>query len=74
MDNMLNNDDIEFPGMLISDKNGKGMVTTNSNKGFGCTVLKQLIETDKIKINSKELVRQLSYFVKLHGSNNFKAK
>lgn len=74
MDNMLNNDDIEFPGMLISDKNGKGMVTTNSNKGFGCTILKQLIETDKIKINSKELVRQLSYFVKLPGSNNFKAK
>lgn len=74
MDNMINNDDIEFPGVLISDKNGKGMVTTNSNKGFGCTILKQLIETNKIKINSTELVRQLSYFVKMPQSNNFKAK
>ena len=73
MDNMLNNDDIEFPGLLISDK-GKGLVTTNSNKGFGCTILKRLIENDKLKIHSKEFVRQLSYFVKLPGSNNFKAK
>ena len=74
MDNMINNDDVEFPGVLISDKNSKGMVTTNSTKGFGCTILKQFLETDKLKIHSKELVRQLSYFVKLPGSNNFKAK
>lgn len=74
MDNMINNDDIEFNGVLISDKKGKGMVTTNSTKGFGCTILKQLIETNKLKIYSKELVRELSYFVKMPQTNNFKAK
>jgi len=41
----------------------RGFHTNNSNKVAACSKLKQWIEKDKLKINSKNLVRELKTFV-----------
>lgn len=65
-----------FPGMLINDDNSNGrlgMLTNHRNKLSACTFAKHNLEKGNIKIYSKELVRQLNFFV--GGSNDsFKAK
>lgn len=55
---------------LISDinKDGSpqgrsGMLTGNSSKLDGCMKLKDMIETNKIKLNSKKLLTELKFFV-----------
>lgn len=55
-----------FPGHLVSEKVGRGNrgFNTNNNKRVSaCTILKRLIETNKIKINSKNLISELKNFV-----------
>lgn len=56
-----------IPGILISEKSSgtyvrRGLVTTNKNKRAGCILMKKFIESRKLKINSKDLVKQLSFF------------
>lgn len=59
-----------FPGTFVSEKRRpgvgrrrKGMNTSNSSKLAACAKFKSLLETDRMKINSRELVRQLKNFV-----------
>lgn len=41
----------------------KGLNTNNRTKASACAKLKSLVESDRLKINSKLLVRQLKFFV-----------
>lgn len=59
-----------FPGTFVSEKRRpgaarrrKGMNTSNSSKLAACAKFKSLLETDRMKVNSRELVRQLKNFV-----------
>lgn len=69
-----------FPGLFLSEpiKKGhvrrfrKGFNTTHGSKISACAKLKQLIETKKIKINSKPLISELKTFVST--GITFKAK
>ena len=70
-----------FPGMLITERRRKGLqmrrvrrglFTTNRNKLSACARLKSLIESDRIVINSNNLLRQLKTFVSTGAS--FSAK
>lgn len=69
-----------FPGLFLSEpvKKGhirrfrKGFNTTHSNKISACAKLKQLIETKKLKINSKALISELKMFIA--QGTTFKAK
>lgn len=67
-----------FPGYLVSDKRKagsknvqKGMFTSRG-KAAECARLKSLIESDRMKINSRNLVRELKFFIAT--DNTFKAK
>lgn len=68
------NDPYINEAVLISDlkPNGSlarmGMLTTNSSKMKGCTLLKDLIESGRLKINSVKLLTELKFFVK-HGAS-----
>lgn len=70
-------DDILGDAMLISDTNASGVVvksgmnTNTRTKQAGCALLKELIETYRLKINSKKLLSELKFFIK-HG-NSFAA-
>jgi len=50
----------------------KGFTTTNKNKLATCAKMKQLIETDRLTIKSKNLVSEFKTFVAL--GNSFEAK
>lgn len=52
------------PGTIVSEKNGKrrGLVTSGANKRAGCILMKNYIESRKIKLFSKDLVKELSFF------------
>ena len=41
----------------------KGLNTNVRSKAFACSKLKTLVESNRLKINSKSLVRQLKFFV-----------
>lgn len=60
--------------MFVSDINGKksGIVMSKSSKEKGCALLKDLIEMNKLKINSEKLKVQMKFFVKV--GNTFKAE
>lgn len=65
----------QFPGIFISEpkKKGhrrqrKGMHTDNRKKLSACSRMKSLIETDRMKIYSSQLIRQLKYFVAREAS------
>jgi len=67
-----------FPGIFVSDRRrssssriSKGMFTSRT-KAVECARLKSLVESNRMTINSKNLVRQLKYFVATE--NSFKAK
>ncbi len=68
------------PGMFLSEPIKKGHVrrfrrgfnTTNVSKISACAKLKQLIETDKLKIHSKALISELKTYVAKGAS--FEAK
>lgn len=69
-----------IPGIFLSEsvkvgnvkKIRKGFNTTNSNKVAACAKLKNYIETEKLKINSKKLISELKTFVSV--GNTFNAK
>jgi len=69
-----------FPGFFISEKKKKGqirrfrkgMYTTTRSKASACARLKSLIESDRLKINSKKLITELKSFVS--KENSFSAK
>lgn len=63
--------EMNFPGTLVSEKvkakigrrKRKGLNTTNSNKLSACAKLKSLVETNRMALKSKQLIRQLKFFV-----------
>ena len=66
-----------FPGFFISEKRSpgssrgrfrKGLNTDNRKKLSACSKLKSLIESDRMKINSQPLIKQLKNFVS-HGAS-----
>ena len=63
-----------IPGIFISEPGGKrrGFNTTHKSKLPACAKFKHWIETDKMLISSKNLVREIKNFV-AHG-NSFAAK
>ena len=68
-----------IPGTMLSEPRGsrtgkirKGFNTTNKTKIKACSKFKTLVEKQKMEINSKELARQLNFFVA--AGNSFKAK
>lgn len=70
-----------FPGQLVTERRRKGLNmkrvrrglnTTNRNKLSACARLKSLIESDRIKIHSANLLRELKNFVAVGVT--FKAK
>ena len=69
-----------IPGMCVSEpirkghvrKFRKGFNTTHSTKISACTRLKNMVENDKLTINSKVLVSELKAFVA--SGSSFKAK
>ena len=69
-----------IPGMCVSEpirkghvrKFRKGFNTTHSTKISACTRLKNMVENDKLIINSKVLVSELKAFVA--SGSSFKAK
>jgi hypothetical protein len=69
-----------FPGQFITEKKRKGQVrrfrkgmnTTHKNKLSACARLKSLVESDRMKINSSNLIKELKSFVA--KENTFSAK
>jgi hypothetical protein len=63
-----------IPGLFISEPGNKrrGFTTTHKSKLPACATLKHWIETDKLKIKSKNLVREVKNFVA--KGNGFAAK
>lgn len=68
-----------FPGVFVSEpkKSGgkrhrKGLNTTNRSKLFACSRLKSYIESRRLTVKSKALIRELKNFVA--SGNSFKAK
>lgn len=60
-----------FPGMFISERKRKGqtrrfrkgLTTDNKKKLSACAKMKGLIESDRMIVNSKQLLKQLKFFV-----------
>ena len=63
-----------IPGVFLSEpgKKRKGFNTTHKVKLAACAKLKSLVETKKMKINSRSLVTELKSFIASEGS--YKAK
>lgn len=69
-----------IPGIFLSEpikagqgrKHRRGFTTTNSSKLAACATLKNLIESDKMKIYSRKLVSELRTFVSV--DNTYRAK
>jgi hypothetical protein len=69
-----------FPGTLVNEKRKKGsskrfrkgLNTNTSNKRSSCAQLKNLVEGNRIKINSENLVTELKNYVR--AGDSFKAK
>jgi hypothetical protein len=65
-----------FPGYFVHEpRNGrrrKGLTTTSKNKMNACSRLKSLIESRRMNIRSKPLIRELKNFVQ--GNGSFHAK
>ena len=63
-----------IPGIFLSEpgKKRKGFNTTHKVKLAACAKLKSLVETKKMKINSRSLVTELKSFIASEGS--YKAK
>lgn len=67
-----NEDPILQDAIMISDvladgtpTKRNGMMTTGKSKLAGCAQLKEMIETHKLKINSKKLLTELKFFIKV---------
>lgn len=69
-----------FPGLFVSERKRKGqtrrvrkgMLTTSKSKSSACARLKSLVETDRIVLKSKNLIKELKTFVAFEQT--FKAK
>lgn len=69
-----------FPGLFVSEKKRKGQTrrfrkgfnTDNRKKLSACARLKSLVESDRMTINSKQLIREMKNFV--HKEASFAAK
>lgn len=69
-----------FPGVMLHDPKNKlpgrsrrsGFVTTNKSKLEACAKLKYLVETGKLKLNSKGILSELKVFVS--RANTFEAR
>lgn len=65
-----------IPGILINDRSKgqrvKGLRTSQNNKLAACSLLKRLLESDRLKIHSRPLIRELKGFIRSGGS--YKAK
>lgn len=61
-----------FPGFFVHEpRNGrrrKGLTTTNKNKMAACSRMKSLVESRRMKVKSKPLIRELKHFVASRGS------
>jgi hypothetical protein len=65
-----------FPGMMVSERKRKGqtrrfrkgMNTNNKNKLSACARLKSLVESDRMKINSRNLIIEMKNFVRKEAS------
>ena len=65
-----------FPGILINEKKKKGQVkrikkglwTDNRKKVTACGRMKSLIESDRMKVNSEQLLKELKTFVARENS------
>lgn len=65
-----------FPGSFISEKKRpgssrryrKGLTTDNRRKLMACSKFKSLVESDRLKVNSQQLLKQLKTFVSSGGS------
>jgi len=53
---------------MVSIGKHDGILTTNKTKMKGCTRMKDLIESDRMKINSKFLISELKFFIKKGAS------
>lgn len=53
---------------IVNDKNQMGMVTTGPAKLRSCLLLKELIENDKLVINSPEYLREMKTYVRHKSS------
>ena len=53
---------------FISTGKHLGMLTTNKSKMKGCTRMKDLIESDRMKLNSRYLISELKFFIKKGAS------
>ena len=65
-------DFLHEPKRIQGKKGRKGYHTTHKNKMEACIQLKRLIESDKLKLQSKALISELKSFVS--SGNSFKAK
>lgn len=71
-----------FPGMFVSERKRKGqsrrfrkgLNTDNRKKLSACTRFKSLLESDRLLVNSAQLVKQLKFFVGTEGGTSFAAK
>jgi hypothetical protein len=68
-----------FPGTMLHDpvkndgaKRKRGFITTNKSKVEACSKLKNLIETERLNIQSKNLIGELKSFVA--RGNSFEAR
>lgn len=65
-----------FPGMFVSEKKRKGqtrrfrkgMTTDNRKKLSACARLKSLVESDRMTLQSKQLIREMKFFVRKEAS------
>lgn len=77
---LITQNELEIPGTVLHEpkkrgakkKQQKGLNTNGHTKLQACVKLKNLIEKGKCNLRSKELVRQLSFFVA--SGNSFAAK
>jgi hypothetical protein len=71
-----------FPGQFMSERKRrgqsrrfrKGFNTDNRKKLAACTRAKSLIESDRMIVNSHQLVKELKFFVGSEGGKTFAAK
>lgn len=55
--------DLEYENVICDSFNDLGMKQTKRTKAVGCSVLKDLIEKDKLKLNYKETISELRTFI-----------
>lgn len=57
--------DILDNALLVSDRRKRGILMTSKSKAKACASFKELVETNKLKINSRKLISELKFFMKI---------